>query len=398
MVNTLSGSVGDARARASIGTRLAETNGRTSGFDYIRITLASAVILLHSRGVTLGQKPNVTTVATLHGPLAVSAPLEQPIYWAILPCFFALSGFLVAGSLLRSRTTFEFVLLRVLRIVPALFVETVLAALILGPLVTEFPLKAYFAGREFWHYPLNIVGDIHYQLPGVFLHNPWPAIVNAQLWTIPAELFCYLTLVVVSLSGLVRIRSAIPVLSGLAIATLLVLAFGLHLQMPTRWSAGAAHVDAIDLVLTFLAGVTLFIWRDHLPWNGWLFAVMAVLSYALLYNGDLQYLATIPIAYVTVYIGLLDIPRTIITATGDYSYGVYLYGFPVQQLIAYAFPQNHLPILNFIGALAGSLALAAISWRLVESQVLAHRKSLISALYRQLEKTASMLSAMAKRV
>lgn len=389
MVDTLSKSVGGARAGVSIGTRLAETNGRTSGFDYIRIALASAVIYLHAPGVTLGEKPNVATFAVPHGTFA--APLDQPFGWMILPCFFALSGFLVAGSLLRSRTIFEFVLLRALRIVPALFVETVLAALVLGPLVTEFPLSAYFSGRDFWHYPLNIVGDIHYHLPGVFLHNPWPGIVNAQLWTIPAELFCYLSLVVVSLLGLARIRSAIPVLTCLVIATLLVLEFGLHLRMPPRWSAGNFHVDNVELVLTFLAGVTVFMLRDYFPWNGWLFAASAALSYVLLYNGDLQYLATIPIAYATVYVGLLDIPRTIITATGDYSYGVYLYGFPVQQLIAYAFPQNRFPILNFIGALAVSLLLAALSWRLVESQILARRKFIIAALHRQLEKTSSLL-------
>jgi len=62
-------------------------------------------------------------------------------------------------------------------------------ALILGPLLTEFPLSAYFRDSEFWAYFLNILGEIHYHLPGLFIHNPTTA-VNGQLWTVPFELAC----------------------------------------------------------------------------------------------------------------------------------------------------------------------------------------------------------------
>lgn len=363
------------RTGETIAARMAR--GRTSGFDYIRIVLASAVIFSHSVGVTLGESPNVHRAWW---------PVTQPLYWAIIPCFFALSGFLVAGSLLRSTTTLEFVLLRVLRIIPALFVETILAALILGPLVTDYPLGTYFTGHDFWHYPLNIIGDIHYQLPGVFLHNPWPRIVNAQLWTIPAELFCYAILTVLAILGLSRIRPAIPILTTAGIALLLLV--GYALPPPLHWKSHELHVGAEGLVLMFLAGVCLFIWRDRVPLNRWMFVGSLALSYAFLYGGALQYLAAFPIAYATVYVGLIDFPKTVVTATGDYSYGVYLYGYPVQQLIAWLFPQNRIPFLNFAGALLVSLALAALSWRLVESRVLARRAGIIAAAGRMFDRLA----------
>ncbi len=108
----------------------------------------------------------------------------------VLPAFFALSGFLVSTSLFRSKTIFEFVTLRVVRMMPALFGEVLISALLLGPLLTAFTIQEYFSSRQFYVYWLNIIGEIHFQLPGLFLDNPDPGRVNLQLWTIPLELKC----------------------------------------------------------------------------------------------------------------------------------------------------------------------------------------------------------------
>src|SRR4029077_15672800 len=88
----------------------------------------------------------------------------RPIVRLILPMFFALSGFLVAGSLERSRTLLMFLALRVIRIFPALSVEVLLSALILGPIFTSISFKSYFSSSEFWEYFLNIVGHVHFRL------------------------------------------------------------------------------------------------------------------------------------------------------------------------------------------------------------------------------------------
>ncbi|MBB5373942.1 hypothetical protein [Acidocella aromatica] len=74
-----------------------------------------------------------------------------------------------------------------LRIYPALIIESLLSAFILDPLVTRQPLLAYFTAPEFFRYMLNILGDVHFSLPGVFVHNPLPDVVNFQLFTIPFE-------------------------------------------------------------------------------------------------------------------------------------------------------------------------------------------------------------------
>jgi len=359
------------------------TKGYTTGFDYLRIFLATAVIFIHSKTFTLG--PDIQTFDALaHSALRVGMfavahpPFYQPVLWAVLPSFFALSGFLVSGSLHRSRTTIGFLLLRALRIFPALCVESLLAMLVLGPLVTNLPLGAYFSDPLFLEYPLNIIGDIHYFLPGVFLSNPTPGVVNMQLWTIPAEMQCYAFLAAVGILQLAHLRLTVPLITVATFVCLLAM-MALHIHAPADWAAGPGRVQIETLVLSFMVGVCIFELKDKVPLRADLFAVSVVLSYVLLWGGTLQYLATIPIAYCTIFAGLSNFPKTFVNRTGDYSYGVYLYGLPLQQLIVYLVPENKNWLLSFVMAYALSLVFAAFSWHFVESKVLAKKKVVVDA-------------------
>lgn len=172
----------------SIGERLLQAEDRPSGFDYLRLILATAVFIFHVPVINLGD--------------AVGHKLWlswlRPVFAIVLPMFFALSGFLVAGSPVRCKTLISFLGLRVFRIVPALTVEVLLSALILGPIFTTKPLSEYFSSRSFFTYFLNVAGDVHFNLPGVFADNPHPSIVNGQLWTVPWELRCYMLLAAIA--------------------------------------------------------------------------------------------------------------------------------------------------------------------------------------------------------
>src|ERR1700761_7226647 len=129
-----------------------------------------------------------------------------PLFVAfLLPMFFALSGFLVAGGHERSNTLITFFGLRIFRIMPALTVEVLLSALILGPLLTTVTRTDYFVNPEFWSYFLNVIGGIHYYLSGVFLANP-VTVVNGQLWTVRWELVCYIVLAVLAIAGIFQRR------------------------------------------------------------------------------------------------------------------------------------------------------------------------------------------------
>ena len=176
-------------ARLNPAGRLTAANGRPPGFDYMRLGLAASIIILHSVPTTDGTDHDIFLT-----------PL-RPYIRAILPMFFALSGFLVAGSLERSKTMFGFLGLRVIRIFPALAVEVILSAFLIGAAVTTLPFASYFRDPLFLRYLLNIFGVVHFYLPGVFENNPNPRVVNGQLWTVPIELLCYVTLTALVLLG-----------------------------------------------------------------------------------------------------------------------------------------------------------------------------------------------------
>lgn len=338
--------------------------GRSTGFDYLRIGLAAAVICVHSAVTSYGPSDNTIWHGWYRPPVA-----------AILPMFFALSGFLVTGSLLRAKSMTEFVMLRVLRIVPALLVEVIVVAFVLGPLLTSVPLRDYVTDAKFISYPLNILGDIHYHLPGLFLSNPDPDMVNRQLWTIPSELRCYFVIVVLAMIGFARNSRRMLVILAISLVAFPLVDF---MQRRDLW-----HFDNVPskaLILSFLAGVSLFLGQKQIRLNPYCFTGSMGLAFTLLLFRETAYFACLPIAYCTVYVGLSQIPKTIVVATGDYSYGLYLYGYPIQQTYSYLFPGHRVWWLNIPFTMLFGLAFAALSWHVVEAKVLRWRKRIIPAI------------------
>ena len=226
-------------------------NGATAGFDYLRFGLAVAVLVWHSIILTSGSL--AVYRALWSGPFRF-------LVAAILPMFFALSGFLVTGSLVRTRLH-QFAALRVLRLAPALAVEVTLSALVLGALFTNLPLRNYLTSPELGGYFGNILGLVHFTLPGVFEHNRVPRVVNSQLWTIPFELECYASLAIVSLlMGLRhrRIFVALLVLFSLVATAEAVLKNSVSPFAPLQGRV---------LVVAFLAGVAIHLYRDRIPYS-----------------------------------------------------------------------------------------------------------------------------------
>ena len=202
-------------------------NGFTAGFDYLRIGLAIAVLVWHSYILSAGSAALYR--AAWGGPFRFLLAI-------ILPMFFALSGFLVAGSLERTRAH-QFVVLRALRLVPALAVEVTLSALLLGAFFTTLPLRRYLTSPELISYFGNIVGFVHFTLPGVFERNPAPGVVNSQLWTIPFELECYIVLL--AISAVLRDRRGFVALVVLLSLVATALSFFLDPVSPVRAHSGA---------------------------------------------------------------------------------------------------------------------------------------------------------------
>jgi peptidoglycan/LPS O-acetylase OafA/YrhL len=327
------------------------TGGHSSGFDYLRLLLSISIVLVHSGLTAYGTKIDLETYT---GPL-------RPLVRMIVPMFFALSGYLVAGSLDRSRTLGTFLGLRAIRIYPALVVEVVLSAFILGPLVTSVSSNRYFLDPLFFQYLLNVIGDIHFFLPGVFESNPLPYVVNLQLWTVPYELYCYGLLALITLIGLKKRRSLGPLF--VALTTISYLIFSLY-RHNGEMTPGA--MKGVLLVITFLAGVSIYFYAERIPWNGWYGIGTIILSLVLISRvpyGD--FLAPGPIAYSTVYLGLMNPSRKALRGA-DYSYGIYLYGFAIEQTIVYLLPAARDWYINAAISLPAAVLVAAASWHLIE--------------------------------
>ena len=342
----------------SLEERLQATRWRPSGFDYMRVVLALGVICWHSSLTSYG--------GAVHSWLADLVLFPLAIF--ILPMFFSLSGFLVAGSLERSKTFLTFLGLRVFRIMPALAVEVLLSALILGPLLTTLPLRDYFRDPQFHAYFLNIVGDIHYLLPGVFASNPFP-LVNGQLWTVPYELACYIALTLLAVTGIFQQRWWL-FLSLMAFYAAQVGNTILRTNEEMKGAGGST------LVMSFIAGLVLYRYRNRIPWSLRLFLLASAVSVALIFVPNGVRFSALPIAYVTMYLGMRNPPRNKIVLSGDYSYGLYLYGFPVQQAIMAISPALRHWYLNLLVAIPCAIVVATGSWWLVERPALAQRKRL----------------------
>lgn len=365
---------------ATFGSRLADHKGVGPGFDAMRIALALSVLFTHT-GLL-----RVATPEAALAPVVPFAPLQQWAFdFAILPMFFALSGFLVAGSAERLSVG-QFLINRGLRIVPALAVEIVLSALVLGPLLTIYGFWQYISDPLFARYFLNILGNIHYELPGVFLSNPQPNIVNGSLWTVPHELTCYALLVACLVIGLYRRRFLMLLVTlalfGVSMAIFLCGRFGIALPYQDALNYVFVTRGAARLVPLFLVGILFYQYRDRIPYR-LAYAVTALVAYVAIaafgspdwmVNPVFSFVTAPLFAYVVTYAGLSEKFVFKPLSRGDYSYGIYLYGYPLQQTMVHTMPWIDNRAAFFALSVAAASAMAIFSWHVIEKPILRLRR------------------------
>ena len=225
--------------------------------------------------------------------------------------------------------------------------------------MTSLPLSDYFRDGELPTYFLNVVGKIHFHLPGVFLSNPWADVVNGQLWTVPVEAKCYITLAIIAALGIALRRGLLL----FVMATLqVVLLFYVADEQPSMNVLFSGRL----LILCFLWGIVFYNYRDFVPASRILFSAALALTFVLLSIPGGDYAATIPLTYATVYLGVLNPKRPRLLFSGDYSYGMYLYGFPLQQMFAWISPITHHWYLSILVCVPAAFGAAHLSWHLIE--------------------------------
>ncbi|GGZ30624.1 acyltransferase family protein [Asticcacaulis endophyticus] len=341
---------------------LSEADNRPSGFDYMRLILSVGVLVSHSVLYNYGDPA---------GFAFWDSPARPFLKW-LVPMFFALSGFLVAGSLDRSKSAISYMGLRAIRIFPALAGLVIVTAFVIGPMTTSLPLQAYFKDSEFTRYLMGVFGHLGFTLPGVFTDLPYPNNVNSQLWTIPYEIKAYFILGVLMVLGVSK-RGYLALLAAVAL---------LGRDLFRKFSEGSTFEAPMStggefLMPLFLCGAGLYFYRAWVPHNLPLFVLSAALSVVFLgYVKGGEYIAVLPTAYVTVYLGTLNPKRTGVSAMGDYSYAIYLWGGVIQQAVVFAFPEHREWYWNLLIATPICLMISWLSWMLVERPAMTLRRPL----------------------
>jgi peptidoglycan/LPS O-acetylase OafA/YrhL len=361
---------------------LNRNKGIGPGFHLLRHVLAFLILLWHARQAIWWTYSARILAANGEIPRGLSRvshfnldDIIRPAVHSLVGIFFILSGFLVMGSALRTRNTGKFLLNRALRIFPALGAETLLSAFILGPLVTSLTLGAYFTNPEFFAYFGNIVGWLHYTLPGVFEHNPLPNTINGQLWTLHPEFFSYLSMaLLMSLSVIYQRRTLLIVFCAMLITIT-----ALYLYDPVRFDVkGENFFLTWYITILFWFGVIAYMFCEYIPLRFGYFVTAVAAYWAMMFFGVLAPLAGLALTYIMVYVGMTAFPLWDRIVKSDYSYGIYLYHFPIIQLVMWLFMATPIIRMSHVNqlmllvptSLVITVGFAILSWRFIEKPAL----------------------------
>lgn len=331
--------------------------GRENNFNLIRMIAAAAVLVSHAWPLTLGQG----------APEPLQALTGFSLGGSAVTVFFAISGYLITRSFERQPTVGRWLRARVLRLMPALAVVLVLSVAVLGALVTTLPWEVYLTDPETLSYvPRNLSLALpQYPLPGVFENNPSQA-VNGSLWTLFFEVACYGGVLVLGLLGILRHRRWM-----VATLVLFALAHACISLTPLREAAPFKVLRLSDLGLPFVIGMAFYLWRERLPLHPGLLLGLALVTVLARDAALYPVLFTFSLAYAVFLLAYLPRGRILhYNRLGDYSYGTYIYAFPVQQLMVHA-AGTATPWTNIALSLPLTLALAVLSWVWIERPALA---------------------------
>jgi len=324
-----------------------------NNFDALRLVAAVSVIFSHSFLIAEGTGANE--------PLNRLTGNQCMLGLAGVFVFFAISGFLVTQSFEQTQGPLRYLVKRCLRIFPGYIVVLLLTAFVLGPLVTNLPLGDYLHRREpYWYVLFNAIFSLKvHELPGVlFVDNAVGLEVNGSLWSLGYEFEMYLMVLALGVLRLIRL----PICFAL-------LALGM----------ACIHFDALGflggwgwMLGFFAAGMVLYKMRDMRIFhpNIALFAALGlVLSGA--YQGAFILLFPIFGCYLAIYFALNQkLPIIPAARFGDLSYGLYIYGWPSQQMVIWLMHGHAQWWQVFLLATLLAGALAFLSWHLIEKRAL----------------------------
>ena len=333
---------------------------QANNFDLLRILFAWFVIVSHSY--------------VLNGDGATDPLFEmtqQTFLFSFIGVkgFFIISGYLIFKSMVVSTSVFEYLVKRVLRIFPALAV-VLLVTLAAVYFIYPSNMPPFFSNKEVYAYFLGniILFKPHFFISGIFSGLP-SAAINGSLWTIEYEFFFYLFILL-----LFYFRSNKKTLKALLV---IVVALFLMVRLAFYDWTVQTHFfiplePLFDLGPYFLMGSLLSCFDfDTMPAKNAIAAVLSLVLVASVYFKIGHTVVYFTLPFLVIYVGkqTSKLANWVHTTMGDPSYGIYLYAFPLQQLLIYWYRPSTLVL--FVASTIGAFVFGYLSWILIEKKALA---------------------------
>lgn len=324
---------------------------KRNALNAIRLALALSVIIWHSFPLT--------------GAAIGFEPVRQVVSSVGVDSFFAISGYLIVSSWMRNPSIVAFLRARILRIFPAFWLCLILTAVLFAPIAIAIQGGAFPPGyaHSALDYVLHnsLLRMFSFDIAGTPLNVPYPHVWNGALWTLFWEFLCYLGVLVLGVSKLLRFRLTLLILFALALVGLLLTTYG---PVHNFYADNGSRFG-----IMFLAGAIVYRFEDKIRVSAPALVVCGVVVVVSSLLLDYRIVAALPLAYVVLSLGALGKhPR--LSFHNDLSYGTYIYGFPLAQILA-TLGAASLGVAPFaILSILLTIPVAAASWFFVEKQAL----------------------------
>ena len=313
-------------------------NPRRNSLNFLRLALASVVVITHALPLAAFRVIGGIN-GTGFGEIAVYG-------------FFGISGYLIAGSALRNRAG-RYLWQRFLRIFPAFWLCLAMTAFVFGvvawlhhPVVAHCGISCYFSSRAnspYGYIYRNLLLVVHqHSISGTPTGSLIPYEWNGSLWSLSYEFLCYLILMGLAVVGLLRHRGVILIGAVLLWMAVAVITLTPSIDKQFNLLHNYTAFNILKLTTVFMVGTVIYLYRERVPDSGWVALLCTTSLVACLYwptggsspsfTFTASDLLAALIAYPLLWLGI-HLPFHRIGQRNDYSYGMYIYGFPVAQLL-----------------------------------------------------------------
>ena len=339
-------------------------NREKNSFNDIRFILAFLVLFFHSYELLPNFQGKDPITRILHG--------QSSLGGIVVYAFFALSGFFMIQSLENSKNLKQYILNRIYRIVPAFWFSLVLFSFVVIPIFSN--ISIYSSNESAWNFVWKAgtfhIFDYAWTIDGAYPNNLFKDGINGSMWTLKHELALYFFLpILYFICYKNRYMMALALALALALANLY---FGFaifNIPVGKAWILSInEYPQFIYFLVYFMAGVCIYLFREFiLSSKRWVIALLILFGISCVY-GNLKIILIFFVPYLFILLGV-RFKSNIFSKYGDYSYGMYIYAFPIQQLCIQEI-DNLTPITLTLYSFILTLILSIISFHFIEKPIL----------------------------